>query len=334
MHFSCVPACVQGDPSAAGGARTLRRASSERQRHSELVDTYDAAAVAVDMVSLERSTGSKSRPGAAASAAAAAAAAAGSLSREGLSRAGSRGLAARSVGMAGLYGSGLDQQSSYPGDAAAGLPAGYRRAGQRASPNPELKSLSTRSSNPHLPPVAPVAPSLATISTGLAAYSKSSAAAAAAAAAVAAADGSGARHLPWGASGKADRSLAASSVPVAGIVAAAAAASLASKAQQVAADSTGGGSSTGAAEGSAGGGIFRSSIGIGRFSRRSGKLLGRSVTDDEECYSDTSRPSEFGQPMDDGGGLLAAMGDADLADARSWLVTGVCVNNVVRGLWW
>jgi hypothetical protein len=119
-------------------------------------------------------------------------------------------------------------------------------------------------------------------------------------------------------------------VPVAGIVAAAAAASLASKQaqQQLAAagGGTGGGSSTGGDGGSTGGagGIFRSSIGIARFSRKSaGKFTGRSVTDDDEGYSDTSRPSEFGKDYADGG-LAAAMGDADLADARSWLVTGGC----------
>jgi hypothetical protein len=65
--------------------------------------------------------------------------------------------------------------------------------------------------------------------------------------------------------------------------------------------------------------ILRSSIGVGGASERSGKVGGRALTEDDDGVSDLSRTSDFGKPFAD---IEPAVCDADLADARSWLLTG------------
>lgn len=132
--------------------------------------------------------------------------------------------------------------------------------------------------------------------------------------------------------------MATQSVPAAGIVAAAAAAAAAATAggsKGAGVPSQGGNSN---ATGSTGNlmSILRSSVGIARGSGRSGKVFGRPVTsEDEDQQSDTtSRLSDYGGAKGGsnlglgkpsvlgGGGSVQEMCDADLADARSWLVTG------------
>lgn len=296
-----------------GSARSLRRASSEHERRQDRADSWDAAALAVDMVSLERNTSSRTL-GAATSglnfpaSGASASNAPGFPTRpgsSGLPRAGSRGLASRSVGLSGAYGppGGMDGGSQLQ-DRPSFRPHGHR-------PSMDGKSLATRSNNPHLPAVVAVAPSLSTISTGLAAYNKGSAAVAA--------EGSARQPpgLPWGPLGRTERGLAASSVPVAGIVAAAAAAAATAAA---APRSTTAGSNDGSTGGGGGTGnllsMLRSSVGMSRPSSKPGKSMGRAFTDDEEGYSDGDGISDPSK--------LPEMNDADLADARSWLVTGEC----------
>jgi hypothetical protein len=53
---------------------------------------------------------------------------------------------------------------------------------------------------------------------------------------------------------------------------------------------------------------------MSRASSKPGKSIGRAFTDDEEGYSDGDGVSDPSK--------LPEMNDADLADARSWLVTG------------
>jgi hypothetical protein len=329
--------------SAAGAVKSsLSRSSSEQLRCSDQADGYDAAAVAVDMVSLERGTSGRSRSSAAAAAAGGSnGGMAAAFPGASLPRAGSRGLASRSVGLVGAYAGSYNHGSKVGNngaDSGSGMvpqelkqwAASKYRPSQSVSPNPDLKGLATRSTNPHLPPVAPVAPSLATISTGLAAYSRSSAAAAAAGGGGgdgSVAGSSGKHHqpqgLPWATSGKAERSLASQSVPAAGIVAAAAAAAaVAASVKPAPPKSTAGSTDARSMGGGSTGnllGMLRSSVGIGRSSGRSGKVTGRALTDDDGEYSDFSRPSDMSKLK---GESVIGMCDADLADARSWLVTG------------
>jgi hypothetical protein len=328
----------------------------------------DAAAIAVDMVSLARANSRRlssavAVPGGGGAGtsipeASAVVRSGGSPRRQqqqqravSLPRAGSRGLGTRSMGMLGAYGgpqqlpgsSGESELSDFqqPQQQQRMLRASSAAFGQGAGQRTTERSLSTRSSNPHLPRVGPVAPSLYTISTGLAAYGSRGAAqgASAAAGGGSGADGSsGSRAgggLPWAGSMKAERGLASQSVPAAGIVAAAAAAAAAVGAGSKAAAA--GGSSSGLGRGSTGGGstgsasnllsMLRTSIGLGRGSALSGKATGggllRSSTDGE---SSTGALGKLSGPHR--GGVFPGFGEhegaADLADARSWLVTGVC----------
>jgi hypothetical protein len=121
--------------------------------------------------------------------------------------------------------------------------------------------------------------------------------------------------------------LASQSVPAAGIVAAAAAAAaVAASVKPQPPKSTAGSTDARSMGGSTGNllGMLRSSVGIGRVSGRSGKATGRALTDDDGEYSDFSRPSDMSKLK---GESATGMCDADLADARSWLITGglVCV---------
>lgn len=216
---------------------------------------------------------------------------------------------------------------------------------------PSMRSLATRSQNPHLPPVAPVAPSLYTISTGFNAYA--AAAAAAAGASGSGNDGRGRDGCKKSMEAGISRSLGAKSVPAAQAAAAMAAAAARGRmgpspaaagassfsdqlttissvgptpAPPAAAAAVAAAAGASLSKNSGGGlldsvkrGISKMSVSLGKGSRvsRSASGVAGDSSDDESGYNSLYKSSAFASSKGD-----AAANEEELADARHWLVSG------------
>ncbi|KAF6264741.1 hypothetical protein COO60DRAFT_18214 [Scenedesmus sp. NREL 46B-D3] len=269
---------------------------------------------------------------------------------------GGRSLASRSVGMAGAYSSfsraGGGPQAEQQGQAAAGsrFAAGASSGG----------SLATRSVAPHIPPVAPLGSSLYKVSTGLGGYKPGVSAAVATAAAVAsankdgaAASSSGRRHQQG-----APRSLACSSMPAQqvqqGVAGAAARGRLLPSTAGFAAagsrrdDANDVSNDTGADDAAPGSMLDVVGKALGRISRMSAALgtgsaaaavavaapargsVGRAgapegdSSDLEDAASSLYKESHgLGKTSSYGTGSVGGVSAEELADARSWLLSGL-----------
>lgn len=194
----------------------------------------------------------------------------------------------------------------------------------------QQRSLATRSVNPHIPPVALIAPSLYTISAGLGAYQLG-----AAGAAGSDRSGGGRKQRPPGAD---HRSLASRSVPAAQAVALAAAAARGRQLPAAGdAAATAFGSTIVRSEGGEDAELSRpdsssSSVlnafqkSMGRMSKISAMLLGGSTAASRaggEGDSEWEDDDDLGK-MSGLAGKSSQQGvsDEELADARSWLLSG------------